>query len=139
MERIVLTFSSALESSIYLLILSATHFNSHLQMHSHYCVKHFPKHVAVCSGGRSNPPLHFHVKQHDHANLLSVIATKLCQTNLLPSVGSASVDVEPAASLSFSGCHKRGQLVVVKQHGHAKRTYCKVPSIQHSPRHGSGS
>ena len=132
MERIFLTFSSALETSTYLLILPATHFNSHLQMHSHYCVNHFPKHVAVYSGVRSFPSLHFYFKQHPCANLLSVIATKLCWSNPLSSVGSASVEVESAASLSFSGCNERGQLLFVKQHHHAKCTYYKVPNIQHS-------
>lgn len=127
-----LTFSSALETLTYLLILPATHFNSHLQMHSHYCVNHIPKHIAVYSGVRSFPSLHFYFKQHHCANLLSVIATKLCQSNLLPSMGAASVDMEPAASLSLSSCNERGQLLLVKQQGHTKCTYCKVLNFQQS-------
>jgi len=85
LERIFLTFSSALETSTYLLMLPVTHFNSHLQMHSHYSVNHFPKHVAVYPGVCSLPSLHFYFKQHHCANLLSAIATKLCRSNLFPS------------------------------------------------------
>lgn len=130
LERIFLTFSPALETLTYLLILPATHFNSHLQMHSHYCVNHFLKHVAVCSGACSFLFLHFYFKQHHRSNLLSVIATKLCQGNLLPSVGYASMDMEPAASFQFSSCNERGQLLFVKQHSCAECTYCKVPNAQ---------
>lgn len=101
-------------------------------MHSHYCANHFPKHVAVYSGVCSFPFLHFYSKQHCCPNLLSVIATKLCQSKLLPSVGSASVDTESAASLSFSGCNERGHVLFVKQHAHAKCAYCKMPDIQQS-------
>lgn len=132
LERIFLTFSPALETLTYLLILPATHFNSHLRMHSHYCVNHFPKHVAVCSGVCSFPFLHFYFKQRHCSNLLSVIATKLCRDNLLPSVGYASMDVEPAASLQFPSCNERGQLLFVKQHSHTECTYCKVPNVQQS-------
>lgn len=113
LERMFLTFSPALETLTYLLILPATHFNSHLQMHSHYCVNHFLKHVAVCSGACSFLFLHFYFKQHHCSNLLSVIATKLYQGNLLPSVGYASMDMEPAASFQFSSCNERGQLLLL--------------------------
>lgn len=54
-------------------------------MHSHYCVNHFPKHVAVYFGACSFPSLRSHFTQHHSPNLLSVIATKLCWGNLLPS------------------------------------------------------